>query len=322
MLRLLSALRRFPIGVRTSLYLTTLAVPRGALTRAMAGRDGQPAVESDPSLRDPEFFDQVMDLVELLAERYFRWDFRGAEHVPATGAALLVGNHNGGIVNTDSLLTLVAVRKQHGPQRAVYSLAHDMVFFDPVLGRVASRIGVLRAGHAAASRALDRGDLVLVYPGSDLDTWRPFWHRNRIELGGRMGFLKLALRQRVPIVPVVSAGTHEQMVVLFRGEEFARKSGLKRHLRAEAFPIMLAVPWGIASGYLPYLPLPAQTTIAFGKPIRWDDLGPEDAESPEVLGRCYDRVRREMQSLLDTITVGRRWMLGQRMKRAPSPPTG
>jgi 1-acyl-sn-glycerol-3-phosphate acyltransferase len=153
--------------------------------------------------------------------------------------------------------------------------------------------------------------LVLVYPGSDLDTWRPFRHRNRIELGGRTGFLKLALRERVPIVPVVSAGTSEQMVVLLRGERVARALGLKRLLRAEACPIMLALPWGITSGYLPYVPLPAQTTLRFGSPIRFAHVDPAQAEDPHTLERCYDEVRAQMQALLDSVTEGRRWLRGQ-----------
>ena len=53
---------------------------------------------------------------------------------------------------------------------------------------------------------------------------------------------------------------------------------------------MLALPWGLTSGFVPYLPLPAQTTLAFGSPITWPELGPEDAERPEVLERCYREV--------------------------------
>ena len=63
---------------------------------------------------------------------------------------------------------------------------------------------------------------MLVYPGSDLDTFRPFRDRDKIVLGGRKGFLELALRERVPIVPVVTAGTHEQIIVLTRGDRLAR----------------------------------------------------------------------------------------------------
>ncbi len=311
MLELMRVLRSVPISGREAAYLSSLAVVRGALARAIAGKHGNPLVECDPALRDPDFMMPVLHLVETLGTSYFRWEVRGIECVPDRGAALMVGNHNGGIINMDSLLTLVAVWKRFGAERALHPLAHDLVFFDPVLGRVASRMGVLRAGHDSAARAFARGNMVLVYPGSDLDTWRPFKDRNKIELAGRKGFVRLALRQGVPIVPVVSAGTQEQFVVLWRGDELARRSGIKRHLRAEAFPIVLALPWGLTSGYLPYVPLPAQTTLRFGAPIGWPDLGPEAADDPAAVTRCYEQVRSEMQLLLDSICEGRRWLRGQ-----------
>lgn len=311
MLNLLSTLRRFPVELREVLAVATLSLPRGAIRRAVAGRHGPPAVQSDPVLRDPEYLGRVLDVLDIAARRYFRWEVRGAEHIPAQGAALLVGSHNGGLLNTDSYLTLLAVRQRLGLQRALHVLSHDIVFFDPVLGRIAARLGILRAGHESASQAFGHGRMVLVYPGSDLDTFRRFSERGKIELGGRTGFIKLVLRQGVPIVPVVSAGTHEQLVVIARGEEFARRSGLKTHFRAEAFPLVLSAPWGLTTGFLPYLPLPAQTTLAFGKPIAWPELGPSAAEDPVIVGQCYERVRSEMQALLDTVTVGRKWLRGQ-----------
>jgi 1-acyl-sn-glycerol-3-phosphate acyltransferase len=222
-----------------------------------------------------------------------------------------VGNHNGGVLNTDSYMTLLAVWNHFGPDRVLCPLAHDLVFFDPVIAPIAARMGVLRAGHRSAAKAFDQGHMALVYPGSDLDSWRPFRDRGRIELGQRKGFLRLVLRHRIPIVPVVSAGTHEQFVVIARGDELARRSGIKRLLRAEAVPIVLALPWGITTGYLPYAPLPAQTTLQFGHSIRFDDVEPGQEQDAATLDRCYERVRDEMQALLDSLCEGRRWLFGQ-----------
>jgi hypothetical protein len=62
--------------------------------------------------------------------------------------------------------------------------------------------------------------------------------------------------------------------------------------------------------------LPAQTSISFGKPIAWPELGPDDAQRPEVLERCYAEVERRMQGMLDRLSEGRRFLLGQRRARA------
>jgi 1-acyl-sn-glycerol-3-phosphate acyltransferase len=272
------------------------------------GRDAHAAAE-DVAARDPALLGLIDDLLHLLA-RYFRLRVEGIENVPATGPVLLVGNHNGGLLPTDGFFTSMAIHDRLGGDRAVYGLGHDVLFEDPLLRRYALALGILRANNESARHVFAAGQCVLVYPGSDLETYRRFGERGKVVLGGRKGFLRLALREQVPIVPVVSTGTHEQFIVLARGDRLARLFGAHRWARTDVFPIVLSFPWGLTSGFIPYLPLPAQTTIAFGPPIAWPDLGPEDAERPDVLARCYDEVETRMQGMLDHLQVGRRFLLG------------
>ena len=265
----------------------------------------------DVNARDPELVALLLDLFTLASKYYFRLRVEGVENVPAAGPVLLVGNHNGGFVPTDGFFTALAIRDRFGPGRALYALAHDFIFEDPLLRSYASRLGMLRAGHESARHAFAAGGCVLVYPGSDLETFRPFRDRAKIVLGGRKGFLTLALREGVPIVPVVTAGTHEQIIVLTRGDRLARLFHAHAWARTEVLPLMLALPWGLTSGFVPYLPLPAQTSLAFGEPLTWPDLTADDAERPEVLERCYRDVESRMQAMLDRLSKGRRFLLGQ-----------
>lgn len=271
----------------------------------------------DPDARNPELVDLLLDFFQVLGRYYFRLDVRGIENVPAAGAALLVGNHNGAFLPTDAFFAALAIRDHFGPTRAMYALAHDVLFFDPLLRRYALQMGILRAGRDGAHRVFAREGLVLVYPGSDVETFRPWKDRGKIRLGGRKGFLRLAIGSGVPIVPVVSAGTHEQLVVLSRGDRLARALHMHRWARTDFFPIVLSVPWGITTGFLPYLPLPAQTTLSFGAPIAWPSLTPRDAEDPERIDRAYGQVEATMQSMLDELTAGRRPFLGQSRSRPP-----
>ena len=85
-----------------------------------------------------------------------------------------------------------------------------------------SRWGTVAASHDNARKAFDKGAPVLVYPGGDYETFRPSWHSDRVEFGGRKGFIKLALEREVPIVPVVAIGGQETALFLTRGERAAR----------------------------------------------------------------------------------------------------
>lgn len=261
--------------------------------------------------RDPAVVALIADGVLGIAKSYFRLQTLGVDNVPASGPALLVGNHSGGLVVTEGFFTGLAIHDKYGPNRALYALAHDFVFEDRQVREFFSRVGLLRAGHEHARAALDAGHLAIVYPGSDLDTFRPFTDRNKIVLGGRRGFIKLALRAQVPIIPVVTIGTHEQLIVLARGERLARLLRMHVWARANAFPIVLSLPWGLTTGLLPYFPLPAQVTQVFGAPMRWPELRSEAADDPDAVSRCYADVLSTMQRMLDELAKGRRFLLGK-----------
>ncbi len=96
---------------------------------------------------------------------------------------------------------------------------------------------------------------------------------------------------------------------------------MQQWARAKVCPVVLSVPWGITTGFLPYLPLPAQTTLAFGAPITWPELSACDADDPAVLDRCYAEVESTMQGMLDRLMEGRRPFLG-RHRPAPQLPHG
>ncbi len=287
---------------------------RFALARH-AGRAGSSSAD-DVRARDPELVEALLDLYRVLAKYYFRLRVSGVENVPETGPVLLVGNHNGGLLPSEGFFTALAIYERYGVTRAVYALAHDFIFEDPLLRRYAARLGMLRAKHESAHHAFAVGACVIVYPGSDLDTFRTFRDRNRVVLGGRKGFLKLALRERVPIVPVVTAGAHEQLIVLSRGDKLARLLHAHAWARTEVLPIVLSFPWGLTSGFVPYLPLPAQASLAFGAPMSWPDLGPSDADNPTVLDRCYREVEARMQCMLDELSAGRHFLVGPSSRRA------
>ena len=271
---------------------------RFAIARA-AGHAGRVHADDLDAL-DPDLVDLLLDFWRALGARYFRLRVEGVENVPARGPALLVANHNGALVPSDGFFTALAIRDHCGRERRMYTLAHDFLFEDPVLRAYAQRLGMLRAGHDGAHRALAAGHCVLVYPGSDLDTFRPFRDRGKIVLGGRKGFLKLALREGAPIVPVVSVGTHEQLIVLTRGDRIARFTHAHAWARSEVLPIVLSLPWASPRG--------SSRTCRSPRRRRWRlarrSPGPSSGPPAPTIPRCWRAATRRSRRACRRCSIG------------------
>jgi 1-acyl-sn-glycerol-3-phosphate acyltransferase len=234
---------------------------------------------------------------------YFRPTVRGLDRVPAEGPVLLAGNHSGGILMPDVMALFGAWIRRFGIDRPLRPLGFDLPFAIPGFGALLPKLGAIPACPANAEAALGRGDSVLVYPGGDRDDFRPWRDRHRIDLDHRTGFVRLALRTGVPLVPVVSHGSHESLVVLSRGDRIAAALRLDRLMRVKIFPVVVGWPLGIAPGWLPYVPLPAKVTVEVQPPIDFRARGLErdHAEDPDVVDACYREVEAVMQHALDRL---------------------
>lgn len=267
----------------------------------------------DPSLfdgsaldrRDSGYIRDLLPVMELFYRYYFRVSATGFENIPRTGPALVVGNHSGGIMTPDTAMTLHAWMTLHGVDAPVYGLVHPSIFHIPYLNVHTMKIGGIRAHPRQAMAALDAGGVVLVYPGGGDEAYRSYERRHEIDLLGRMGFVKLALRYRMPIVPLVAVGGHETLIVLDEGERLARWLGWDRR-GVPRLPISLSWPWGLTVGFVYNVPFPARIDIEAGEPIRFDDVDPADVRDREVVRGCYERVRGRMQEMLDGMVAARR----------------
>src|SRR5215212_5714858 len=144
-------------------------------------------------------------------------------------------------------------------------------------------------------RALDREAALLVYPGGDIETYRPSWESAKIDFAGRTGFARLALKHGVPVVPVVAIGGQETALFLGRGRRLARALQLNRFTRIKVLPPVLGPPLGATIMDLPLrFPLPAKITVTVGKPI---DLRERLGRDPDPK-QAYDLVTTNMQRTL------------------------
>jgi 1-acyl-sn-glycerol-3-phosphate acyltransferase len=194
------------------------------------------------SERDPEFIARMVGPHWELARGYFRAEVRGLDRIPEDVPILLVGNHSGGNVLPEVMMTTLAFARHFGPDRPFYQLAHNLVMAVPVLGSFLAKFGAIAANPESARAALRSGATVLIYPGGDWEVHRPTWEEDELDFAGRTGFLRLAWDENVHIVPFVNYGAQQNVLMLTRGDRLARLLRLDKMLRLEVFPISKGVP--------------------------------------------------------------------------------
>jgi 1-acyl-sn-glycerol-3-phosphate acyltransferase len=291
---------RFPEDVETEQPRASLL---SRLVRELGAQAQRAIPRADLDERDPDFIRERLPLMWLIASLWYRGEVRGLGNIPETGPVLLVGNHSGGNMTPDTIIFTLAFSTYFGVERHFYQLAHNLVLSMPTLGSL-RKFGTVAASPENSKKALESGAALLVYPGGDYEVHRPSWQRNRVDFGDRKGFIRLALEQNVPVVPVVSIGGQETALFLSRGERLARLLALDRLFRLKVLPISLAVPWGLNVGdMLGHLPLPAKITIETLPAI---DLRAEFGPDPDV-DEIYDHVQRLMQDTLDALAAERRF---------------
>lgn len=235
--------------------------------------------------------------------RYFELDVAGWENIPPP-PVLLVSNHSGGTTIPDVWGLMAAWYRRFGRSRPAHVLAHEMVFSNRYTGRYFARRGVLRASRLAALAALeDRRRDVIVMPGGDLDTWRPYRERYQVRFHGRTGYAWVALKAGVPIVPVAHAGAHETLLVLTNGQRIAKAIGLQALTRSEIFPVHLSLPWGLGIGPWPHLPTPAVLRYRFGRAISPPARDPAREPDEADVRALDEETRGQVQELLDKLRL-------------------
>lgn len=233
---------------------------------------------------------------------YFRTSVAGWEHVPSS-PSLLVSNHSGGTSVPDAWGLGLSWYRQFGIGRPLHTLAHEMVFALKLTAEPFSKLGLLRANKELAFEVLTswKRDL-LVMPGGDLETWRPWKDRYKVRFSGRKGYVRLALRAGVPIVPIAHAGAHNTLMVLTDGQKLADRLQFKKMFRANIFPIHLSLPFGLSIGPTPHIPIPVRLRYRVAPailPPKGVVIGEEP--DPDLVDEVDEVVRLALQKELDQL---------------------
>jgi len=257
--------------------------------------------------RDPQLLEELMPYLEWLYKYYFRVKTDGWHHIPKDKKVLLVSTHNGGLAFPDLWMMMYDWCRRFGCERPVYGLMHPSVWqIESEVTDLLSRIGAIKANPYMAKAAIDSDASVLVYPGGAEELFRPYTQRDRVYLAQRKGFIKLALREKMPIVPLISRGAHESLIVLGDCAEVIQQLpewGMPKILNNPIgiIPIYLGLPWGLAVGALPNIPFPVPIYTRVCEPIVFERYGRDAAVDRNYVDACYQLVVTRMQHQLDLL---------------------
>ncbi len=281
----------------------------GATGTGSAGGDAERARrELARFRRDPQLIQALMPLWSWAHRHYFHVASRGWEHVPRQGPVLFIGSHNGGLAAPDMHMAIYEWYKHQGLERPIRGLAHPKLWrVYPLLAQLAAGTGAIPAHPRLARAALAQGSSLLIYPGGAEEACRPHRQRDRVNLQGRTGFLRLALEFDLPILPLVSWGSHDTLMILEDLYPVARALQRRGWLRwplgvdPEVLPLYLGLPWGLMLGPIPNLPLPAPIRLSIGAPIQLDRRGVAASRDRRYVQECCQLVEMTMQRQLDQL---------------------
>jgi 1-acyl-sn-glycerol-3-phosphate acyltransferase len=238
----------------------------------------------------------VRQLYEPLYRSWFRVEWQGLDKIPIEGGALLIANHAGAIPH-DAPVIMHGIETELG--RPVYGMADYFFRTVPVVGTLWSRGGGVVANPHNAYRLLrEQGQLALVFPEGSKGPAKRYDERYQLRRFSRGGFVEIAMRAGVPIVPIAVVGSEEVMPTLFR------VPALGRLLRLPYFPVtanMVAMgPLGLA------VPLPAKFKLRVMDPVTFDVPPDLDRYSRSTVMEAAEWIRANLQQTVHDMVSERR----------------
>ena len=251
----------------------------------------------------PEFDDFGLDtgyisayertLFRFLHDLYWRIEYAGLENVPREGGAVLTGVHRG-FMPWDGVMALVGVRRATG--RIPRFLIHPCLVKPPFLANYMTKLGGIVACQENADWVLGRGDLLGMFPEGIHGAFTPYKSAYKLGKFGRDEYVKMALRNGVPLVPFVTVGSAEIYPILGRLDW----KWVKRATEWLYLPLAPNFPF-------PGLPLPSKWHTRFLEPVHVErQYGPEAADDPAVVREISREVRARMQAAIDEMLARRR----------------
>lgn len=236
----------------------------------------------DPFGLDPEWAKYAIATAAFFYRFYFRAETFDIGRLPK-GRVLLVSNHSGQLP-FDGMMIAASLFLEAEPPRIMRSMVEKWTQTLPFVSTTYARLGQVVGVPENARRLLDQGEAILVFPEGVKGISKSFAERYKLADFG-LGFLRLALTTRTPIVPIAVVGAEEQYISLGNLPRVAKL------LHMPSFPV---VPQVLIPGM--QLPLPVKYRIYYGEPMAFEG-DPDDDDA--VIEEKVLRVKAEIQKMIE-----------------------
>ncbi|MCS6884835.1 MAG: lysophospholipid acyltransferase family protein [Acidobacteriota bacterium] len=238
----------------------------------------------------PEIAKYSITLFYWLYKYYWRVQVYGIDNVPE-GRVLLIANHSGQLP-MDGAMIFMAMLMQAKKPRLVRAMIERWFGRTPFIGTLAQRSGAILGDPINCERLLEDDQCVLVFPEGAKGSGKLWYDRYQLMDFG-LGFMRLALKTKTPIVPISVIGGEEQAPSFIDVKPLARLLGLPY------FPITPTFPW---LGLLGLIPYPTKYHIYFGEPLYFTGASNESDEE----------VQKKVEVVKSKIYKGIKYGLAQR----------
>jgi 1-acyl-sn-glycerol-3-phosphate acyltransferase len=246
-----------------------------------------PEVDPDPFGYDPKLVEEVSAFMDFLYKKWWRVQVVGGEGIPPSGPGIVVANRSG-FFPVDGIMIREAVLRNRFREKPVRFLVENDFYYFPFLGVFLYRYGAIRASSENALRCLRNGELIAVFPEGIQGIRKLYRQRYQLQRFARGGPVRLALMERVPIIPAGVIGAEEIYPLLSRID-----------LRLGPLPFLPITPTFPWLGLLGLIPLPSRWGIVFGEPfVDHLSYSPQEVTNPLLINQLTLKLRRTIHEYI------------------------
>lgn len=171
----------------------------------------------------------------------------------------------------------------------VVVLTASVLFAIPLIRELALSTGCVDARKSVAEKAIGMRRSILVLPGGEAEQIRTIYQRERVYLKRRKGFIKLALKHGIPVVPSYLFGVNDYYYtssILFQPRLWLQKS------------MGICIPMAVGLYGSIFCPFSVPTTVVYGEPLSFKV---KDKTSPtsDELDVAHDQFCTALKHLFD-----------------------